>query len=324
MNQSPLDTDADLIAPPDLARDQWLELRRQGVGGSDIGAIAGFSRYTTPFALWLDKRGELPPEQNERLERMGRIGLRIESFIAELFSEEAGLTVRKVGTLARPERSWVRVNLDRAVDGCPDGPCLLEIKNRSAYLADQWEDQVPDDTECQAHWGMLVTGWSHAHVAVLIGGNDFRHYRIERDQQLLDHLLMIGEVFWSRVLTDDPPAVGFSETDTRLLSLLYADPDPDREIEADPAEIDFLLKRRVTGTELVARGEDIVKTADNRMRQIAGDACVVKCNGRLAYTWKPVVTTRLDAKAVRREMPEIFEKFAKTTTGRRLHVPKGS
>lgn len=318
------DTDAVLIAPPDLGREQWLELRRSGVGGSDIGAIAGFSRYATPFALWLDKRGELPPEQDERLERLGRIGLRIESFIAELFAEETGLTVRKVGTLARPERPWVRVNLDRAVEGCPDGPCLLEIKNRSAYLVKDWDEQVPDDTECQVHWGLLVTGWSHAHVAVLIGGNDFRHYRVERDQQLLDHLLMIGEVFWNRVLTDDPPSVGFSETDTKLLSLLYADPDPDSQIEADPGEIDFLLKRRATGAELVGQGERIVDTVNNRLRQIAGDACVVTCNGKPAYTWKAVTTTRLDAKAVRREMPEIFEKFAKTTTGRRLYVPEGA
>ena len=37
----------------------WLESRRHGVGGSDMGSILGLNSYKTPYALWLEKTGRV-------------------------------------------------------------------------------------------------------------------------------------------------------------------------------------------------------------------------------------------------------------------------
>ena len=39
------------------------EERREGIGGSDVGAIMGANPYCSPIACWKDKLGEMPPVQ---------------------------------------------------------------------------------------------------------------------------------------------------------------------------------------------------------------------------------------------------------------------
>ncbi len=32
--------------------EEWKEIRRSGIGGSDIGAIMGYNKYRTPLDVW--------------------------------------------------------------------------------------------------------------------------------------------------------------------------------------------------------------------------------------------------------------------------------
>ena len=43
---------------PDISHEQWLELRRTGIGGSDAPTIVGVNPYSSRYALYLDKIGE--------------------------------------------------------------------------------------------------------------------------------------------------------------------------------------------------------------------------------------------------------------------------
>lgn len=318
-------TDAVLIAPPGIDRDDWLAIRRDGIGGSDIGAIAGFSRYNTAFGVWLEKTGQLPDGlRNAELERKARIGTKIEAFIAELFAEETGTTVHTVGTLARRDEPWMRVNLDRAVHGCPDGPCVLEIKNRSQYLADQWDDGVPDDTECQAHWGVNITGWSHGHVAVLIGGNDLRFYRIERDERLLSGLTVIAAEFWERVQTRNPPPIGPTEADAELLARLYAEADPDAVADLEPSEVGPWLSQRAAAVATIKQAEARKTEAENHLKALCGPAVVARSAGQVAFTWKPTTSRRVDVGALKAAMPDVHQTYLAESTSRRFTVPRGN
>ena len=47
----------------DMTREQWLEERRKGIGGSDAAAIAGLSPWKSPVAVWLEKTGQVEPEE---------------------------------------------------------------------------------------------------------------------------------------------------------------------------------------------------------------------------------------------------------------------
>ena len=72
-----------LVAPSGIPEDEWLALRRTGIGGSDIAALLGMNRYTSPYELYLDKRGELPDiPRGEFLDRAAMWGHLHEPLIA--------------------------------------------------------------------------------------------------------------------------------------------------------------------------------------------------------------------------------------------------
>ena len=53
----------------------------------------------------------------------------------------------EIGVIAHIDYPHHRASLDRLVMRCPDsdGPCGLQIKTRSAFKADDWRRDVPDD-----------------------------------------------------------------------------------------------------------------------------------------------------------------------------------
>ncbi|EAC2591077.1 hypothetical protein JT90_16020, partial [Listeria monocytogenes] len=53
-----------LASIKDMDRTQWLLTRRQGIGGSDAGIIMGLNKYKTAFELWLDKTGQILPDES--------------------------------------------------------------------------------------------------------------------------------------------------------------------------------------------------------------------------------------------------------------------
>lgn len=117
----------------------------------------------------------------------------------------------------------MRANIDRAVinpeisgnvrlkDGKLTTDQILECKTANAYLAKLWgenDDEIPDYYMTQCQWYMGITGAEICHLAVLIGGQDFRTYRILFDQELFDMLFEECRKFWfDHVLADVPPAL---------------------------------------------------------------------------------------------------------------------
>lgn len=335
-----------LAAPADLPGDEWLTLRRTGIGGSDIAALTGLSRYTSPYELYLDKRGELPEfPRSEFLERSVKWGHLHEPLIAEEFARQHDVTVRRVGLIRHETDSWRLANLDRQVLGCPDGPCALEIKNRSAWKADEWGETgdpegVPDTEALQTHWYMSVTGYRHMHVAVLINGNDDRYYRVGHDQDIENDVLAMAYGFWQRILDGNPPPVDGSEAVTGLLSQLWTGRE-DTEKVIDAAEVEPLkaeLARLQDQEKAVKTGIADVK---NRLAVMLGDAETAVWDGQPLFTRKqngtfsakkftaaePELAAKythlvdaLDVKALAVDHPEIYRAYR----ARVLRIPGGN
>ena len=62
-----------------VGREEWLELRREGIGGSDAAIIAGLNRFGSEMELWADKKGMAP--EKEATEAM-KIGVELEDYVA--------------------------------------------------------------------------------------------------------------------------------------------------------------------------------------------------------------------------------------------------
>ena len=63
-----------------LPYEDWLEYRKQGIGGSDAAVVCGISRYKSPVELWMEKTGQLPSQETGEAAYWGNL---LESLVRE-------------------------------------------------------------------------------------------------------------------------------------------------------------------------------------------------------------------------------------------------
>lgn len=286
------------------SRSDWLKLRRQGIGGSDVAAILGLSKWRTPLDVYNDKTREDTSEQEDTPAM--EWGRRLEPVIREKYAEATGLTV------AKPEAMFVSEEhpfMIADLDGVCDGGRLLECK--TARTARDWgeegTDEIPEYYQTQVQHYMAVTGAQACDVAVLIGGGDFRIYTVERDQELIDLLIKEESAFWNQhVVPHIPPApVSLSE-------IAAAFPTSDgKEKEASDQIADALNEMVVTEREIADKKAHL----DELKAEVQGymeSSKKLLVNGVPAATWKsskPRVT--FDSKAFGAAEPELYKQYLK-------------
>ncbi len=278
---------ATIALEPDAPRDQWHAVRATGIGGSDIAAICGLNPYTSPLEIWLKKAGQPVPRRDDPvLSEAAEMGHELEPVAARRFTKMTGLpALDNPGTLRRPDIPWALVNLDRATEENGERGAL-ELKTRSSYALNDWIDEPPTDVHVQVQWQLAVTGWPFAWTACLIGGQRTIVHRIERDDQMIDDLLAIGEEFWSWVENRQQPPIDGSAATGHLLDRLHANPVQDV-VVADALEVEQWLKLRAHAEEQIASADIALQDAENHLKAIAGDATEVHIRGELAYSWRP-------------------------------------
>ena len=203
---------------PDIDRAAWLAERQNGIGASEAAAAIGVSPYDTPLDLFLRKTGQKPPVETTRAMM---IGLLMEPVLAELYSEETGVGFADAQAFRRSELvPWMFATLDRVrTDGR-----IVELKTAGARVASEWgeagSDQIPAHYLVQVIHQMVVAEATVADVAVLIGGQDFRVYTVERDDAVAERLVELESAFWSHVRQQVPPEFDAAK-DAENLVYLY-------------------------------------------------------------------------------------------------------
>ena len=269
-----------LVNTKDMSYDDWLEWRRKGIGGSDVAAICGMSRYKSPMAVYLDKIGELPPVEDNPKMLAGR---KLEPLIADWFAEDTGYKVwRQNAIFMHPQYPFMLANIDRWLPGQNAG---LECKNTSEYARHDWEGtQAPTEYILQCNHYMAVTGADRWFIAVLIGGWDFQWRVIERDDDLIRNLITVERTFWEEhVLAKVPPA--YSHQDTDIIKEIYGISTPGERIDLPESmydDIQGLYAARAALAEAKRRKE----THENRIKGVMQDAELAYFQDELKFTWK--------------------------------------
>lgn len=168
-------TQARFIANLENGSTEWLELRKTGIGGSDIGTICGFNKWESPYSLWAKRTGLISSDiqANESMEW----GNRLEPVILDKFADEHPELelLRNVGTWAHPERDWQLANPD-AIFKQGDEYGIVEVK--TAQYEDDWVEGVPPHYEAQVQWYLDVFGYDRAYVVALFHGNRYREIEV--------------------------------------------------------------------------------------------------------------------------------------------------
>lgn len=213
-----------LVETKSLSREDWLEVRKSGVGGSDAAAAVGLSPYMSPLELWLIKTGRdanLPrPDPHDTSEPV-YWGTLLEPIVAASYTKQTGNKVRRINAvLQHASVPFVIANIDREVVGNCDVQ-LLECKTAGEFGARLWRDGVPEYVQLQVQHQLAVTGKQAADVAVLLCGQKLEVHRIVRDDRLIARLIELEANFWRYVETDTPPPADGSDSAGRALRCLY-------------------------------------------------------------------------------------------------------
>ena len=298
----------------------WLELRKQGIGGSDASVVCGINRYKSPVELWLDKTGQLPPQETGEAAYWGT---QLEPFVRAEFSKRTGIEVRTVNQLLQSEEHpFMLANLDGVCEVSDIGTCVFEAKTASAYKAGEWEDTIPDEYMLQVQHYMAVTGYAGTYIAVLIGGNTFKWKFVERDEELISMLIELESTFWNHVQDCTPPLLDGSDASAKFLSQRFPSSIPKSHITLPDTAADLLAQYDEACEELEAITERKQK-AENLLKEMMGENDVGTLMDRIV-TWKSVSQERLDSKTLKAEHPTLYKKYANKSSYRRFTIKAAS
>lgn len=282
---------AKLILPADASRQDWLNTRRNYLGGSDIAEITGASSFTTPFAIWQDKTSTEDPVEEQK--DIFWFGQEVEPLLAARFTADTGIATRNVGTYVSKEHPWAMANPDRLTS---DGG-VLEMKTTGIYTdkAKDWKaGEVPDNAYVQTQFYLGVTGRSHAWFIALVDRTPHIIGPVERDEKLIAEILATGAEFWAYVESSTPPPVDLTTVTADELGVRYPQVlDPESCAEAPlPELVDDDLQRLAEVKDLEKSAKDERTAIETRLKAVIGDHEYLTLDGHLVARWQQVAGRR--------------------------------
>ena len=299
---------------PYASHEEWLELRKGFIGGSDAGAVMGMNPYSSPFAVWAEKTGKVKGFEGNLTTKVGAY---LEDLVATLFTEEIGKKVRRKNRmLVNDEFPWACADVDRLVVG---EKALLEIKTTNSFPAMKKirGGEYPEMWYCQMVHYLAVTGLEKAYLAVLINCRDFRIFELERDEGEIAALMDAEQRFWEKVTQDIPPEADGSEATTEALGAMFPEGNGETMTLFDAGSLLEQRDRLLTAKKAV---EAEVDEINNQIKAEMGD------NERAVFdrwtvSWKSQSKKTFDRKAMERDYPGIdLDKYYKTTSSRVFRV----
>lgn len=305
-----------LVVTEGMSREEWLRWRKKGIGGSDVASILGINKWSSAIELWLDKTNQKndPKEVNSAMEW----GTILEPVIRNYFSTVTGKSVVEVkAILQNPKYPFMLADIDGATTTNNGDPAILEIKTASEYKRDEWLEGVPNYYLVQCQHYLCVTGVSKAYVAVLIGGNSFRIYEVDADPEVQQMLIAVERDFWNKVQNMIRPDIDGSDAAKDLLDEIYRGGVEEEIVLPEEAIewVDAYIEASADEDNAKAKKQE----ASNHLKEIMGDFDKASCLGH-SISWKPVTSERLDTKALKEKDPDIYAKYAKSSTSRRFTI----
>lgn len=190
--------------------EDFLAARREGVGGSDAGAIAGVDPYRTAYDVYREKHGmDTEPRINNHIKRgRGMEALVFGEYLAERPDDSLTHPVPKS---VHPQHPWMIGHLDAVVTS-PDreGPGVLEVKAPSrAMFAKIKAEGVPMSWRLQLQHYLAITGYGWGTFAIFCADSwELMLVDVDRDEEVIANLISVEEDFWkNHVLKYEAPRV---------------------------------------------------------------------------------------------------------------------
>jgi putative phage-type endonuclease len=252
----------------------WLAERRTCITGTDIAAIFGLNKWTSPIEVWLSKKSQIEKPDNDAM----FFGRKFERPILEAYSERLGVPIE----FAQP---WTLIR----VPGCPllgaslDARWLngdrrpVDAKNtrfKSPLWGDNGSDVFPVYYQLQLAVQMMATETQAADLAVCFSGSEFGRYSMVSDPEVEDSIRERALDWWNKhVVADVPPEPDGSESYGNYLKAKFKrSSEITRPVTAQVREWAEALR---VATERMKEAEAEKLKAENLLKSYMGDASAI-------------------------------------------------
>lgn len=225
-----------------MSNTEWLETRYTYLGGSDAAAALGISPFKSRYDLWFEKVNHISKPLDSDAVHWGLI---LEAPIAEEWARRNQKKIRFADKVYKHKKyPFLCANIDRKV---ANERALLEIKTTNAFNSDAWDNGVPEHYRLQVVHYLAVTGYDRGYVAVLIGGQSYKEFVIERNQAEIDELIEKELEFWELVQTKTPPRI---KEASEILDYAYPESNGETILLEDPEPVERYIEIREKISEL--------------------------------------------------------------------------
>lgn len=315
--------------------DEWLALRKTGVGASEAAAVLGQSGWGTAKSVWDQKLSDKIEDFTTDLMKFGHLAEDvIEKFMLAHPERYAALgeIVPAEGLLQSIEYPYLLGTLDRMIRTPLGFYVPLEMKSVNDFVVSEWKEGGEDEPTSAAGWfvpriyqiqvqmQMAVIGAPFAYVAVWLGKARLEVIRVERDQDYIDEML-IGKVgdFWNYFVTPKVmPPLSLNDD----LWKVYPGDDTLEPWVADEDLIDLIGLFRVNADDKRARDKEMKQIKFDIVDTIGDHTQVVNGDGDVIHTLKAQDTPRgTDFIILEAKYPKVYEEVIRPAGRTRVHRP---
>lgn len=199
-------------------KQEWLNNRINGIGGSDASCIVGLNPYKTNVGLWYLKTGRTQIKDISSNPYV-KYGTKAEKYLRELFKlDHPEYTVKHSENtmLIDDDYSFMYASLDgELIEKDTKRKGILEIKTTNILQSmqkEKWKDKIPDNYYIQILHYLMVTGWDFvvlvAQLKSEFNGTIYKQtkeYKIER-KDVEDDIKYLKEAeinFWNEYVIKD-------------------------------------------------------------------------------------------------------------------------
>jgi putative phage-type endonuclease len=296
---------------------EWTRNRSTYIGGSDCAAILEESNYSTPLQIYLRKKGILPPIEDNPILDFGHY---FEPQLAAHFEQETGFKTRRVNQpFTHTKHEFLKANIDRQVLAGKglDSTAVLELKTTTSQRMKSLDGELPREWYIQVIWYLGISRYSKAFIQVYLRDTcEFLEPQIiDPNPELFEQMTQKLVHWWQTYMEGEgrrPEPVNGEDA-----LLLYSDSNPEQVVEITPAG--YALYQELS--QVRDRKADLIKQEEylkTKLKEKLGKAERLVCGGKNLVSWKSQSSTRLDSKAIRRDHPEFYKQYSKTTNTRRF------
>ena len=220
----------------------WHAVRKNSIGGSEIGTILGLNKWESPYYLWATKSGNIPPKElNSFAVTLGNV---LEPVIIDtlLPMKHPDWEIYRTGTYQHPTVDFMHANPD-ALAKINGEWVIVEVKTSRNY----W-NQVPANYVSQVMHYMNIMGVKKAVICGLVAMDWVEHW-IDFDEFEAAVIEQRAAEFWKLVQDNEQPT--FDGSDSTYEAVREMNPFVDgSEVEIDGIHELALLQAKADQAEL--------------------------------------------------------------------------